>query len=1530
MRLSIWRRWASRLAQVFVLLALTAAAPPAAADPGDPVQVDDTVVSVVGGVVSVAEGPLLVLPLVNTTAAPLALGGQVFDAPAPADLAPGAPVAEALLPLGIDPASVNWAWDAVSSENCSGSVLDPGARCEVRLRSGAAVRPAALRLSWRDAGDTQQVFTTFVVWPAGTDTPLGDLLSDAAEFDATGFFPSGVGTVSGIQGATHGMGAEIGEQAHAGRPAARSWWHRLRFNDTGRLQVTVQATAGPGGAPAGTGIRAAIYRAPAGNDPQPPVTSLLPIGTAASAQSPTGTVVVSAPVGPQISGYADVYYLAVDDLGAPTDFTVEATLGVGDISFDPPSGLVPVTAAGPPQPGIVVYNAGPGDLFVDLPAMTSFQVAEASSPDGRCWASDPLPSSGPVIVTVEAGGVCTLAFAVDPLAAPAPGQTVEEGVTLTASGPAALSGTYTLRATGIGGGGGPTPANDLFASAEDISSLSVPAYVPGPNGQPSNTVQVTGTTLGSTREPLEYGTTLNPDGSETPPPNGTVWYRFTSPPGGFSGRLGYRATPGFFVTPIVMKPSVTVPSPADNDAQFARGNTWPPSSLPFVRMEPGHTVWFQVSAVLNDSTAPPSWSDGDFTLELFQAPNEQDDIALAYDVNGADVFDGTGRPWADPFNWSGDGDTHHTTPDQPGGPPTMWFTATFDRPGFWSFRARSEDAGGGPSDRPLSIRLYRSPTSVRVADPAVLGDPVAAADGAMATDPYSALLGWVTALAEVPVTPGRYYWSVDQGAGGPTFYGLFSTFSSLRAAVATVTDCSGAPVGMSGGPSAAGGSLYALSLLAAPGVDFFASASYDLTARLASAAADASGDAEPTVCAPSASVTGELRVERDFGATDPVPVPVRVLADATASGDVGEVAGVGDLRVQQALLANVTVTDPDTLATVLTYESRLDRTLVQPADGSTGAAVSTTWTRLDGGAVPGVPDTDVPTSLSCAGSPLRCPANPGLTTLTPGAVAGTALLQPGKSYRYRVELQAPVSARSADVLAGAPASALVDASRTLAVALTAPAGTTLRCSTGRYCPSTLPGEPRDQTAPDTSIDAPAYANGQDVVIRFGATEGNVTYECETSIFPGFRSCPNPLAIPGVPEGALTVRARATDAAFNADPTPAEATIVVDRTPPVATITTPADGATYPQGSVPSTAVTACTDAGSGIAASAVLVDGVGTSTLAATPGPHTVALSCTDQAGNTAAANATYTVTAADQTPPVIAIAGVDNGGMVTTANPTLTISSDEPLYGIICNLETPTPGGGTSSNDIGCLGEGTTGGTLTLPDLPDGLVTLRVFGRDAAGNDGQASISFEVVAPPVATITAPTDGGTYFTDEVPFAVAYACVDNGGVISAQEVQLVPQGGGPPTLLAGAAAQRARDPHHPCALRRRDGRGGCRPGHVHGAGASGLPGFDHGRPPGPAEERREGHVHRDHDERLGLRRRGRGPLSPAAGEHLLRRERRHELLVSRRRSVHADRHARAGSAGDRHRCLLRLPGPASRGGALDLPAGRRRGRRRRSW
>jgi hypothetical protein len=316
----------------------------------------------------------------------------------------------------------------------------------------------------------------------------------------------------------------------------------------------------------------------------------------------------------------------------------------------------------------------------------------------------------------------------------------------------------------------PTPVNDDFAAATDLSAVAIPDYA-----DPLVTTEIQGDTTGSTLEPGEEHT------DET----GSVWYRYTAGPGGFAGQLGFRITPGFWLDRMVagnvdpLNPGRLLPSllPGQVDRlTAARGNDVVPftvfPNIAFVRMEPGHTVWFRVSA-------QPYQGDGPFTLELFRAPVGNDGVALAWDV-------WNGTPFADNSGWGGDGTTHQVTPDAPGAPSTAWFTHVFDRSGTFRVQVASEDAKGLASTRPVGLKIYRAPSTAEVADVASLGAPVASATGGLTWTSefrddqsvafYVSVEQWVTGIENVPITPGRYYIAVEQGADGGSFYSIGDSF----------------------------------------------------------------------------------------------------------------------------------------------------------------------------------------------------------------------------------------------------------------------------------------------------------------------------------------------------------------------------------------------------------------------------------------------------------------------------------------------------------------------------------------------------------------------------------------------------------------------------------------------------------------------------------------------------------------------------------------------------------------------------------
>jgi uncharacterized repeat protein (TIGR01451 family) len=858
--------------------------------------------------------------------------------------------------------------------------------------------------------------------------------------------------------------------------------------------------------------------------------------------------------------------------------------------------------------------------------------------------------------------------------------------------------------------GGTPPPNDDLAGAVDLSGLTIPAFVADPSGLPVDVASVTGTTEGSTRETLEYGTVLNPDGAETPPPNGTVWYRFASPPDGFAGRLGYRVSQGFVVTPLVQRYGATgPPTPASSDVQFAPGNTWPPSHLSFARMEPGHVVWFQVQASLqNDAVGNDAWTDGGFTFDLYQVPNEQDDIADAYDVQGADRPDGSGGPWSDGFSWSGDGDTYHTTADQLDGPATMWFTATFDRGGYWSFTASSETAEGRGSTRPLGVRLYRAPTARRVSGPADL-TPVTAANGSIVendprfgyTEPF-----WLTRLESVPVQPGRYYWSVDQGAAGPTFFGLQSRFvgddrpPDVTPPTITITGIT------------EGGTV--------------------------------TSTAEPTVTIssdePLAVVDCTLDVTR-YSDGSSFSNPVGCLGAGASEGEF-TLPSLPDGLVTLTVVGSDAAGNTSTATLTFSVEVVPTASISSPVDGATYLS------------------SEVPASVSyvCADNGVitteelqLVPQGGGLPTLLVGSPPDTAGV-----HTVRVVC-----------VDGLGAEATATATYTVVVP--------------------------DRTPPETSIDS-VTVTGRDVSVALSGTDdggGPVSFQCAVSARVGWvpgsevwRQCVSPVSYSNLVEGYYLVSVRATDGAGNVDASPAIRAFTVDVSPPQVTIFNPVDGSTFSPGEVVELQAQ-CTDLD--IASFTFTVNGVplvGTE-LPTTPGDYVVAARCVDQTGLETTRTVSYTVPAPDTTPPTITISGIVEGGTVTsTAEPSVTITSDEPLAVVDCTLDIVRDDDGPdSSNPIGC-----DVGSLALPELPDGTVTLTVFGEDAAGNATTVTRSFFVSVPPTVTITAPADGATYTSLAVP-ALAYTCADNDGAATFLEAQLLTPSGwvlleGPPPSTPG--------------------------------------------------------------------------------------------------------------------------------------------------
>lgn len=214
-------------------------------------------------------------------------------------------------------------------------------------------------------------------------------------------------------------------------------------------------------------------------------------------------------------------------------------------------------------------------------------------------------------------------------------------------------------------------------------------------------------------------------------------------------------------------------------------------------------------------------------------------------------------------------------------------------------------------------------------------------------------------------------------------------------------------------------------------------------------------------------------------------------------------------------------------------------------------------------------------------------------------------------------------------------------------------------------------------------------------------------------------------------GANSFTVTCTDAANNSGSATATVTRL-DNTPPVITISSPTNGLETNATSV-TLNFTATDDSGA-----TPTCDATTGSTVGLNFGPNTITVQCQDGSSNTGTAS--VSVTRTDVVPPVVDISspttGTSTNAAVTTLFYTATDNSGSPPT---CNLENGS----------------------TQP-LAFGLNTITVSCTDASNNAASDSVTVTRIddAPPVITITAPTNGSS--TSNASTTLTFTATDNSG------------------------------------------------------------------------------------------------------------------------------------------------------------------------
>ncbi len=264
------------------------------------------------------------------------------------------------------------------------------------------------------------------------------------------------------------------------------------------------------------------------------------------------------------------------------------------------------------------------------------------------------------------------------------------------------------------------------------------------------------------------------------------------------------------------------------------------------------------------------------------------------------------------------------------------------------------------------------------------------------------------------------------------------------------------------------------------------------------------------------------------------------------------------------------------------------------------------------------------------------------------------------------------------------------------------------------------------------------------------TPVTVTFQCNGGISGGLQ-CPSAQTVSG--EGAAQmVSGTATDNAGNS--ATATATISIDKTPPVITITTPSNGAVLSSSQL--TVSGTVSDSLSGIStvncagSPATLSVGAFSCTLTLVQGSNSIPVQATDVAGN----SATSTLTVSFVNGPKVVITSPAALALFN-ANPiTVTGTIDDPTATVTAN---------------GVAGT-VTGNTFTIPgvNLREAKNLLTVIGANSGGGVGTDTVTvFLDTTPPSVHIDSPSDGAILSTPQLMVTGMVNDLFNGTVAGAQ-------------------------------------------------------------------------------------------------------------------------------------------------------------------